>query len=124
MSSDADNLPEHVDPNVSCLEPHRSEVAQARRRRWPYQAIATLLHERHGLRISSRAVCGFCLRRGIVKGKGETRTLPAELGERRTAQSSPADVLRPTRSRRTGNVFKYDDDGPLKTRTNGLLDAG
>ncbi|MCB1100608.1 MAG: hypothetical protein KDN22_33910 [Verrucomicrobiae bacterium] len=67
------DLPEHVRPNLSHLETYRSLVALARRRRWPFQAIAYLLLEQHGLHISRRSVSDFCRRRGIVKGRGETR---------------------------------------------------
>ena len=77
------DFPEHVRPNLSRLEAHRSEVALARRLRWSCRVIAELLYERHDLRVSGRSVAYFCKRRGIVKGVGERREKSQSLREGR-----------------------------------------
>lgn len=119
-SEAGEDLPEYVRPNLSCLEAHRAEVALARRRKWPCRAIAELLFERHGLRITGRAVSDFCRRRGIVKGVGETRKQNSET-ETVTGNRAPMPSLAPRhpKKKQTGKyVFR---GGPLRTRSNGLL---
>jgi hypothetical protein len=119
----SNDLPEHVRPNLSRLEAHRSQIALARRRRWPFQAITDLLLEQHGLQISGRSVSDFCRRRGIVKGKGETRDAPQ--GESGVTYRDPLPGSSPTptppKNRKTTDAKFFFRDGPLKTRSNGLL---
>lgn len=119
----SNDLPEHVRPNLSRLEAHRSLIALARRRRWPFQAIADLLLEQHGLQISGRSVSDFCRRRGIVKGKGETRKpIPGESSvTHRDPLPGPSRTPTPPRARKSKNEKFFFRDGPLRTRSNGLL---
>ena len=44
-----EGLPEHTRPNASRLEPFRAEVTLARKRNWPFRAIAEMLKQRHRL---------------------------------------------------------------------------
>ncbi len=64
--------PRAVRANVSRLEPFRAAIATARKQRLSYRAIVTILGEQHQVPISHRGLADFCLRRGIVKGIGET----------------------------------------------------
>ncbi|MDA0810811.1 MAG: hypothetical protein O3C21_00240 [Verrucomicrobia bacterium] len=119
----SNDLPEHARPNLSRLEAHRSQIALARRRRWPFQAIADLLLEQLGLQISGRSISDFCRRRGIVKGKGETREAPQ--GESGIAHRDPlsgnAPIPTQPRARKAKDAKFFFRDGPLRTRSNGLL---
>lgn len=123
-----DGLPRYTSPNVSCLEAFRAEIARARQQNWPFRAIAEMLREQHQLVIRPRAICGFCKRRGIEKGVGETQPSapsPAPVAAPTTSRSSAlpdrhtADALTP-RPRRKKKRFVYTE-GPLRTRANGLL---
>ncbi len=62
--------------NVSRLEPYRSSIAVARQRKLSYRTIVAFLQDQHQVKISHRGLADFCLRRGILKGQGETQ-IPA-----------------------------------------------
>ena len=117
MDESPQDLPEHTRPNVSQLETYRSEVALARRRNWPYRAIAELLLERHALRISGRAISDFCQRRRIQKGVGETHETgrPAIAGR----PDLMTEIAPSCPNKGKGRFVPHD--GPLRTKSNGLL---
>jgi|GEM_PF-3162264 len=117
-------ITKHVRPNVSCIEPYRGEVALAREGSWPYPKIAVLLKERHDLDVSPRTICDFCLRRNIEKGVGETRVKPRieTYRTQKHASMTEGGLTRVATGKKKGG-FTYDDDGPLRTIANGLLNA-
>ncbi len=115
----ADDLDEHVRPNVSRIERYRNEVARARKKRWPYERIAAHLKESYGLVVSDRAVSAFCRRRGIKKGVGETMGEPTHSKKPRVPAPGGLTNLLP--KFRKKKVFT-PRDGPVATRMNGELD--
>ena len=126
-SIDPHNLDEHIRPNVSRIESYREEVALARKKRWPYDRIATLLKERHGLVVSDRAVSAFCRRRGIKKGVGETADASAiqhsaAAPPRERSIASPSDALASLLPKFQKKKIFTPREGPIRTRSNGGLD--
>ena len=128
-ATETNNIDEHVRPNVSRIESYREEVALARKKRWPYDRIAALLEERHGLVVSDRAVSAFCRRRGIKKGVGETAVVPpTEIGaptlRRKNSSDPPSDALANLLPKFQKKKIFTPREGPIRTRSNGGLDEG
>lgn len=128
-STTVDDLEDHVRPNISRIESYRDEVALARKKRWPYDRIAALLKERHGLVVSDRAVSAFCRRRGIQKGVGETAadSVTATHNPDATPRSDhsitpPSDALAGLLPKFRKKKIFTPREGPIRTHSNGGLD--
>lgn len=111
------DLEPHGPGRGSKLEAHRVAIEKMRALRWPYRRIAEWLQTERGLSTYPETIRSFCRVRGIAKGQPQKAA--TQRSARPAAPNDPANV--PPNGPTKKKARFVPPEGPLRTRSNGLL---